>query len=75
MNEDRIASDCKPDSESDDKSYDESDYRESVVNANYPVWDPREYFLLVVEKRMTIVQQRWERVVQMVEPGITKYVC
>ena len=35
--------------------------------ANYPIWDPRAYFLIVLRSRLVQVTREWERVVTMVD--------
>ncbi|KAF2189216.1 hypothetical protein K469DRAFT_563071 [Zopfia rhizophila CBS 207.26] len=45
------------------------------INANHPIQDAREYFLLVVEKRMAQVHREWKYLVQKVEESIEKFVC
>ena len=45
------------------------------MDANLPIWDPREYFLMIVEIRMAQVMKEWEYLVRTVERSITRYVC
>ena len=71
INEDWIASEYERDGLSDD----ESDYGISVVNANCPIWDPREYFLLVVEKRLAEVLEHWQEVMREIEITFAEFVC
>jgi hypothetical protein len=37
------------------------------VNANYPIWDPREYFLLIVLVRVERVIRTWSWLIQKIE--------
>ena len=46
-----------------------------VINANNPIWDPREYFLIIVEIRMIQVLKEWQYVVRKVQRSITQCVC
>jgi hypothetical protein len=44
------------------------------LNADEPIWTPREYFLKVVEIRMKQVLKEWNRIVRTVEKEIKWYV-
>jgi hypothetical protein len=46
-----------------------------VIDANFPIWDPREYFLLVIQVRIAQVRGEWEYLVRKVERSIKRYVC
>lgn len=48
-----------------------SDYE---LDANSPIWDPREYFLMIVAARMIRVLGEWEDLVRTVERSIKEYV-
>jgi len=72
--------------EEDDFSYDglqedpiasdlEIDTNLPLVDANLPIWNPREYFLNIVEIRMAQVLKEWEHLVRKVERGVKDYVC
>lgn len=45
------------------------------LDANLPIWDPREYFLMIFEIRMAQVLKEWEYLVLTVERSIKRYVC
>ena len=45
------------------------------LDANRPIWSPREYFLMIVEIRMDQVRKEWEYLVRTVERSINGYVC
>lgn len=44
------------------------------VDAERPIWDPREYFLTVVAARMARVAEEWEALVRLIERSIREYV-
>lgn len=44
------------------------------IEANIPIWDPREYFLAIFEARIARVEKEWERLVLMVAKSIKEYV-
>jgi hypothetical protein len=44
------------------------------LDANCPIWDPREYFLRIVEIRMVQVLKEWKYLARTVERSIRKYV-
>jgi hypothetical protein len=44
------------------------------IDANRPIWSPREYFLMIVETRMDQVRTEWESLVRTVERSINGYV-
>jgi hypothetical protein len=44
------------------------------VNANDPIWDPREYFLMILEIRIRQVLREWQYLVRRVECSIKQYV-
>jgi hypothetical protein len=54
----------------DEGSYDRLFYGD----AEPPIWDPREYFLTVVEARVIRAADSWEALVRGIERRITKYV-
>ena len=43
-------------------------------NANRPIWNPREYFLRIVQFRMVQVLENWKKLVRPVESSINQYV-
>ena len=45
------------------------------VDANLPIWDPREYFLLMFKTRMSQVLMEWRNLVLWIERCIEGYVC
>lgn len=48
---------------------------DGTVDANLPIWDPREYFLRVFKARMSQIVRYWELLVWYIEPIIICYVC
>ncbi|KAF2474684.1 uncharacterized protein BDR25DRAFT_311128 [Lindgomyces ingoldianus] len=44
-----------------------------VVDADKPIWDPREYFLLMVERRMTQIFREWIHLVRKVQRSVKRY--
>jgi hypothetical protein len=47
---------------------------DGLVDANNPIWNPREYFALIFECRLTGVLTEWENLVRWVERSIQGYV-
>jgi hypothetical protein len=48
---------------------------ESVeVNANKPIWNPREYFLMILEIKIRQVLKEWQYLVRTVERSVKAYV-
>ena len=45
------------------------------VDANLPIWNPREYFLLIFQVRMGRILQEWKRLVRWLERNVEEYVC
>ena len=45
------------------------------LDANLPIWNPREYFLMICEIRIAQVLKEWEFLVRTVERSIKQYVC
>jgi len=45
------------------------------VDANQPIYDPREYFLLVFQSRITRIVEEWKFLVRWTERHISAYVC
>jgi hypothetical protein len=43
------------------------------LDSDLPVWNPREYFLIIVELRLGQVLREWQNVVRRVERSIKKY--
>jgi hypothetical protein len=48
---------------------------EGKLDANLPIWDPREYFLIIFEIRIAQVRKEWEYLVRTVERSIKRHVC
>jgi hypothetical protein len=66
------------DIEDDDFSY-EGFHRDPITqgkfDANLPIWDPRAYFLTVLEIWTVQVLKEWTYLVRTVERSINEYVC
>lgn len=45
------------------------------IQANHPIWDPREYFLAIFELRIAQVAREWQYLVRKVEQSVKEYVC
>ncbi|KAF2185082.1 hypothetical protein K469DRAFT_665938 [Zopfia rhizophila CBS 207.26] len=45
-----------------------------VIDANIPIWDPREYFLAIAETRMCQILKEWRNLVRALEQSINAYV-
>jgi len=45
------------------------------LDANLPIENPREYFLMIFEIRIAQVLKAWEYLVRTVERSIKQYVC
>ena len=45
------------------------------LDANHPIWDPREYFLMIFEVRIAQILKEWECLVRTVERSIKNHVC
>lgn len=39
-------------------------------DANLPIWDPRDYFLMVIKVRATEIMNEWRHLIRAVEHGI-----
>jgi hypothetical protein len=50
-----------------------SEYHDDI-DAELPIWNPREYFLRVVASRIARAAEEWEALVRPVERSITEYV-
>jgi hypothetical protein len=46
----------------------------AAADANMPEWEPRQYFLNVLESRIKLILREWENVVYTVERRIKEYV-
>ena len=46
----------------------------SLYDAEFPIWDPREYFLLVMELRLSHIVREWKEVVLMINRRIASHV-
>jgi len=46
-----------------------------VQDANAPIWDPRRYWLRIVELRVLRILEEWVEVVQFVDKGVQAWVC
>ena len=51
-----------------------SDSRGREVEADSPIWDPREYFLRIVDIRMKQVLGEWTYLIRVVERSVKGYV-
>lgn len=47
----------------------------SLLDADLPIWDARQYFLRIVKISMFAVLKEWEYLVRNVERAIMQYVC
>jgi hypothetical protein len=45
------------------------------VDADIPIWNPREYFVMILDNRMAQALTEWESLVRAVERSIKEYVC
>jgi hypothetical protein len=45
------------------------------VDANNPIWNPREYFLIILENQMCRVVKEWEYVVRQLQRSVKQFVC
>jgi hypothetical protein len=45
------------------------------VDANFPIWNPREYFVMILDNRIAQAFKEWEGLVRAVERSIREYVC
>jgi hypothetical protein len=41
-----------------------------VQDANMPIWDPRRYWLVIIEIRILRIMQEWDLLVRFVEKGV-----
>ena len=44
------------------------------VDADLPIWDPREYFLLIFKTRMYQVLKEWRNLIRWIERSVDGYV-
>jgi hypothetical protein len=44
-----------------------NDKERQIIDANRPIWDPREYYLKIVDMRTTRVLNEWTRIVRKVK--------
>lgn len=61
-----------------DETYPYENFQEdpiAKVDADLPIWDPREYFLLIFNTRMCQVLEEWRNLVRWIERSIEGYVC
>jgi hypothetical protein len=70
------------DTDFDDDLEDESDgafstdlLASNALDANLPIWDPREYFLRVFSIRITEVRRQWDSLIRKVGRSMGRYVC
>lgn len=47
----------------------------TVVDANKPIWNPREYFLTILENQLARVVNEWEYVVRQLQRSVKQFVC
>lgn len=45
------------------------------LDANKPLWDPREYFLTICNFRMAVIRNEWQNIVRALERSIKGGVC
>ena len=45
------------------------------LDADQPIWDPREYYLTIVNVRMAQILNEWECLIRALERGVKNYVC
>lgn len=45
------------------------------LDADQPIWDPREYYLTIVNIRMAQVLNEWECLIRAIERSVKNYVC
>jgi hypothetical protein len=45
-----------------------------IIDADAPMWDPRAYWLHIVEFRVRLVLKEWKWLVRNIEAGVTKWV-
>ncbi|KAF2684747.1 hypothetical protein K458DRAFT_337807 [Lentithecium fluviatile CBS 122367] len=43
------------------------------VNANHPIWNPREYFLLIASRRLNQIFGEWAKLIRKIENGIPEH--
>lgn len=46
----------------------------SLVDANNPIWNPREYFLAILENQMARVVKEWKYVVRQLQRSVKQFV-
>lgn len=69
------------DEDSEDECYPYKIFQEDPIalggkfDANAPIWDPREYFLMIFQNRIGQALQEWEYLVRWIERNIEGYVC
>lgn len=66
------------DKDLEDEIYPSENFHEdpiTKVDADLPIWDPREYFLLTFKTRMCQVLKEWRNLVRWIERSIDGYVC
>jgi hypothetical protein len=51
------------------------DFDGYFVDANKPIWNPREYFLTILENQMARVVKEWEYVVRQLQRSVKQFVC
>jgi hypothetical protein len=51
-----------------------SDSGSGSIDANVPLWDPRAYWLVVLEVRIIKVHKEWESIVRILERNFVSYV-
>lgn len=46
---------------------------ENVVDANLPMWNPREYFLVILFERVKQINVEWAQIVQIIDTAFNKF--
>lgn len=44
-------------------------------DADFPIWDPRYYFLMVLRQRITMISMEWISLARQIELSVKRYVC
>jgi len=44
-----------------------------MVNANHPIWNPREYYLMIMSIRLSQIVGEWAKLIRKLEKGIRKH--
>jgi hypothetical protein len=52
-----------------------NDKERQAIDADRPLWDPREYYLKIVDMRTTRVLNEWTHIIRKVKSAIEAQVC